>query len=587
MITFLNSITRNKIHLLKKPMIFEVIQSILQGQPSFIVLMVTLELLAPLIDPTISVNHGRLIQYTLWLLGAVVVLFLVGAMVYRNEHSAAYTITSEGRLGLGEHLRKLSMGFFKGRDPGDITALMMKDYTNVEILISHLLMGAIGAMVLPLVFMAFLLPFDWRMTLITLLPVPLAAIAAYLARLSVIHLGKIHIAAQNNASSRMLEYVDGMKNIKAYNLQGKKFERLHRSFKDLFIKSIKLEIVPGPLVMVGVWILNAGVALIMLAGTYFVIRGTLTIPYFLFFLIVGVRMYDPLSKLLANIAEINYFAISAKRLNNIFNTQPLPAPSSPKKTEKYNIEFDHVWFKYHQVDVLKDVSFHLPENTMTALVGPSGSGKSTMTRLIARFWDVNQGSIKIGDVPVTEMDSEYLLSKISIVFQDVYLFNQSILENIRVGKADATMEEVMAASKKARCHDFINALPQGYETIVGEGGSTLSGGDKQRISIARAILKDAPIVLLDEATASLDPENELFIQQAIDELIKGRTLVVIAHRLSTVTRANQILVLKDGVIAESGKHAELLNTENSVYQKMWNEQKSAHQWRLSSTSALN
>jgi ATP-binding cassette subfamily B protein len=219
---------------------------------------------------------------------------------------------------------------------------------------------------------------------------------------------------------------------------------------------------------------------------------------------------------------------------------------------------------------------------MTALVGPSGSGKSTITRLIARFWDVSRGKIMIGGQSVKDVKTEDLLSNISMVFQDVYLFNDTILNNIKVGKADASMEEVFAAAKKARCHEFIEKLPEGYETMVGEGGATLSGGEKQRVSIARAILKDAPIILLDEATASLDPENELYIQEAIGELVKSRTLIVIAHRLSTITHANQILVLKEGRIVERGTHQELLAKDTGLYQGMWNEQKRAHGWKIKS-----
>lgn len=577
---FLNSVTNNKIGLLKKPVLMEIIHSILQGQPSFIILMVSLELIAPLISPGTALNVSRLIQMIVWLAVSLLLLYIIGIVVYRSEHSAAYTVGTEGRLSLGDYLRKLSMGFYKGRDPGDITALMLKDYSNVETMVSQLLMGAIGSLTLPLVFLAFLLPFDWRMTLITAAPVPLALLAAILARILVFRLGKGHIAAQNAVSSRMLEYMDGMQNIKAYNLHGRKFERLYNAFADLKRKSIILEAIPGPVVIVGIWILNAGIAAIMLCGIYFVVDGSLTIPYFLFYLIIGSRMYDPLSKLLTNFAELSYYAVSAGRIRDIFQTKPLDEPDTPAVPDKYSVTFDRVRFRYHEQDVLQTVSFDLPENSMTALVGPSGSGKSTITRLIARFWDVNDGEIRIGGIPVTRMNNEYLLSKISMVFQDVYLFNQTVLDNIRVGKADATMEEVIAAAKQARCHEFIEKLPNGYDTMIGEGGSTLSGGEKQRISIARAILKDAPIVLLDEATASLDPENELHIQEAIDELIKGRTLIVIAHRLSTVTRADQILVLSEGKIAERGTHTELLENTEGVYQAMWNEQKKAHTWKL-------
>ena len=577
---FLNMVTNNSIGMLKRPITMEIFQSVLQGQPYFIILMVIRELLVPLIDSGAEINYTRLIGYNCWLVVALVLLFLVGRATYTSEHSAAYTISSEGRLALGDHLRRLSMGFFKGRDPGDITALMLQDYTNVETMVSHLLMDAVGAVVLPLVFLVFLIPFHWKMALITVIPVPIAVLMAFLTQRIILKIGRRQMKAKNEASSRMLEYLNGIQNIKAFNLHGKKFERLKTAFDRLRRMCIRLEASGGPTVIIGVWFLNAGIALIMLSGVAFIISGNLSVPDFFLFLIVGTRMYDPLSKVLTNFAELSYYSISAGRIKDIFETPPLAEPSESNKPEKHDIEFRNVRFHYHDTDVLKDIDFFLEENTMTALVGPSGSGKTTVTRLIARFWDVAEGEIRIGGVPLNCMRSEDLLSMISIVFQDVYLFNDTILGNIRVGRADATMDEVRAAAEKARCSEFIDRLPQGYNAMVGEGGATLSGGEKQRISIARALLKNAPIVLLDEATASLDPENELYIQEAIGELVKGRTLIVIAHRLSTVTRADRILVLKEGEIIERGTHRELLNLEDGFYRRMWDEQRKAGNWKV-------
>lgn len=581
MIKFFRIITNNNTGALKKPLILEVVQSVLQGQPYFIILLVMLALLGPLTSPGLSADVGALVRLTVSLAAVMIILFLVGKYTYTTEHSTAYTISSEGRLALGEYLRKLPMGFFRGRDPGDITALMLQDYTNIETMLSHLLMDAIGAVTLPLVFIVFLFPVDWRMSLITVSMIPFAVIVAFGTRALILRLGKRHVRVKTAASSRMLEYLDGMKNIKSYNLQGRKFVRLENTFRKLKDESIILESASGPAVILGVLFLNAGIALIMIAGIYFVIQGTLSIPFFLFFLIVGTRMYDPLIKVLIGFAELSYYSISATRIGEIFNTKPLSEPEVSADSCGSDIEFNDVRFHYYDTDVLKNVSFTMKENTMTALVGPSGSGKTTITRLIARFWDVTGGEIRIGGAPLSGYKAEDLMSRISMVFQDVYLFNDTILNNIRVGKTDASMEEIIAAAKKARCHEFIVKLPDGYETVVGEGGSTLSGGEKQRISIARAILKNAPIVLLDEATASLDPENELYIQEAIGELVKGRTLVIIAHRLSTVTRADQIIVLNRGGIVERGTHDELLADGKSFYSGMWNEQKRAHNWKLS------
>ena len=577
-------ITNDNPRALRGPFLYAVLQSALQGQPYFVILLVVLELLSPLLNPGSQLNIQRLILLTGWLAAALLLLFLTGRKKFIEEMKTSYGITSEGRLSLGDHLRKLSMGFFKGRDPGDITSLMLQDYTNVEMLLGHALLDALGAMILPIVFLIFLVPYDWRMALITMVPVPAALLSAIIARMVVYRLGRRQIKAKNTAVSRMLEYLAGMRNIKSYNLQGEKFSRLKDAFAHLKRTSIRMEGLAGPSVVVGIWCLNAGIALIMIIGTILMLGGTLSIPHFLFFLIIGTRMYDPLTKVLITFAELAYFSVSAGRINAIRQIAPLPEPDQNADVKGHSIEFRDVSFRYHDTDVLKNITFSLPENTMTALVGPSGSGKTTVTRLIARFWDAASGEIRVGDYPVGEMRSEELLAKIAIVFQDVYLFNDTILANIKVGNPQASMDQVTAAARKARCHDFITALDDGYETMVGEGGATLSGGEKQRISIARAILKDAPIVLLDEATASLDPENELYIQKAIGELVKGRTLIVIAHRLSTVTHADKILVLSEGSLVEEGRHDELLAQPGGLYRRMWDEQAKAHSWKLPSGS---
>ncbi|MBN2049110.1 MAG: ABC transporter ATP-binding protein [Spirochaetales bacterium] len=580
MIKFLNALTLNDIGRLKKTFFYEIGQSILRGQAYVVILMVVLELLKPLLEEGRQVATARLFFYFLWMLFATVLLFFVTKHGSVAETVTAYGIGTDGRIRLGDYVRKLSMGFFKGRDPGDITALMLQDYANIETMLGHLLMSAFGSIIMPLVFLAFLIPLNVRMALITLAPLPLSIIVAAASRSLVMNTGKRHIASKNNATSRMLEYLEGIKNIKAFNLTGEKFSRLKKAFLALKRDSILVEATGGPAVILGVWILNMGIALIMLSGISFILKGTLSIPHFLFFLIVGTRMYDPLSRAMVNFVEISYYSLSVRRIQEIYDIKPLPEPREYVPVTGHDIEFKNVTFRYHNTDVLKDVSFTLRHDNMTALVGPSGSGKSTITRLIARFWDVNSGSLHIGGRDIKDITYETLIGNISMVFQDVYLFQDTVLNNIKVGKPEAGRDEIFEAAKKARCHDFIMELDKGYDTLVGEGGATLSGGEKQRISLARAMLKNAPIVLLDEATASLDPENELYIQQAIDELIKGRTLVVIAHRLSTITHADKILVLDRGRIVEQGTHEELLQNSNGMYRTMWTEQEKAHTWRI-------
>jgi ATP-binding cassette subfamily B protein len=297
------------------------------------------------------------------------------------------------------------------------------------------------------------------------------------------------------------------------------------------------------------------------------------------FLIIGSRVYEPLIQALMFLGLFNYYQLGVERLEHLRNTPVLTGTSPKIKPKRFDIEFENVRFRYHNTDVLKNISLTIPEHSLVAFVGPSGSGKTTMTRLIARFWDVTKGAIRLDGRDIRMYNPDDVLACISMVFQDVYLFKDTILNNIRIGKKDATMEEIIAAAKKARCHEFIEKLSNGYDTMVGEGGSTLSGGEKQRISIARAILKDAPIVLLDEATASLDPENELYIQEAIDDLVQHKTVVVIAHRLNTVVHADKIVVLENGSIVEQDTHDELMRAEG-LYRRMWDEQQKVRRWKF-------
>jgi ATP-binding cassette subfamily B protein len=427
-----------------------------------------------------------------------------------------------------------------------------------------------------LIFLAFQ---NWQMTLISAAVIPLSIPAIFITRWFITHFGKKHQAARIETASRMLEYVQGMRLIKAFNLTGLRFERMRNTFRNLKSLSIKLEAGAGPTVILAGFILHAGLTLIILFGLNFLFASNITLPVYIMFLIIGARIYEPLIQVFMFLAELNYYQISVNRIEDLRKTPVLTGTNPDVKPERHDIEFKDVTFRYHDTDVLKNVSITIPERSLAAFVGPSGSGKTTMTRLIARFWDVSEGAISLGGNDLRTYSPDDVLASISMVFQDVYLFNDTVINNIRVGKKGATMEEIIKVAKKARCHEFIQKLPDGYETIIGEGGSTLSGGEKQRISIARAMLKNTPIVLLDEATASLDPENELHIQGAIDDLIKDKTVVVIAHRLNTVVRADKIIVLDDGSVVEEGKHDELM-LANGLYRRMWNEQQMVRKWKF-------
>ena len=365
-------------------------------------------------------------------------------------------------------------------------------------------------------------------------------------------------------------------------LVGPRFQQLERALADFRTKSFQLEARPAPFILGYAVILELGFVFVMCVGTYLLLGGTLSVPMFLMFLVITLRFYHPLQQVGTYLAELRYFRQSFDRIQTVLDEPPLPEPADNPSLEHFDIAFHEVSFRYEDDLVLNRASFSIPERSVTALVGPSGSGKTTVANLIVRFWDVQAGEVRIGGRNIKELRTERLLSYTSMVFQDVYLFHDTVLNNIRLGRPDATQEEVEAAARAAQCHEFIRQLPDGYDTLVGEGGSTLSGGEKQRLSIARTIIKDTPIVLLDEATASLDPENEALIQQGFQALVRDKTLVVIAHRLATIQNADQILVMDHGQIVERGNHAELI-AMNGLYARLWREQAEAHGWKIAAS----
>lgn len=516
-----------------------------------------------------------------WIFGIMAVYMLVMALAerasYRANFRGAYEMSASGRLSLAEHLRKLSLGFLSKRDPGDLSSMLVTDFMMAETGISHHLPQLMGAIVMPVLAFASLVWIDWRMAVSMFAALPLALLVLWASTKAQRKLSGRQIQAKINAGNRLEEYLQGIRVMKAYNLIGDRFVRLRDAFEELRRACIRQEALLGPFVLLSITLVRAGLTMMVLCGTYLLLGGQLSILVFVLFLVVGSRVFDPLTSALTNFTEFRYFSIAGGRILSLMNEPEMKGEQqSPAAGD---IRFEHVSFAYQDKEVLHDINITLPKNSLTALVGPSGSGKSTVMKLCARFYDPQKGCIFFNGVPMNEINPESLMSHISMVFQDVYLFQDTIRNNIRFGKTDATEEEIIAAAKKACCHDFIMRLPKGYDTLVGEGGCTLSGGEKQRVSIARAILKDAPIILLDEATASLDPENEVEVQKAIDSLIKGRTVIAIAHRLKTIKDADQIIVLDNGRIKEEGAHDELVRNEG-LYAHLWNIQESISGWKL-------
>ncbi|MBL4559799.1 MAG: ABC transporter ATP-binding protein [Labilibaculum sp.] len=514
----------------------------------------------------------------------LVIQLWVASRTMVNTNLTIYNMSSKLRIMLGNRLQKLSLGFYKRRDPGDLASVVLQDVSNFETIFGHAAGNIFGAFFGTFFISLFLFIIDWKLALIMLSALPLAYVIIHIVSKIVASFGKKQIAARNAVSSRFIEYIQGIRHLKAHNQTGDSFFTLKKAFEDLRRRSIKLEAVPGPFVITVFVFLELAFLFMVYVSLGRINAESLTIPAFIAFLIVGYKLYEPIKLIMIEYAIMNYMNVSLKRIIQLLKS-PLQDAGKDITPKNYTIEFKNVTFSYIDREILKDVSFTIPEKGLTALVGASGSGKTTIANLIARFWDVQKGEVKIGSEDVKDMSPQTVYSLISEVFQDVYLFDDSIYNNIKIGKPTATKEEIMKVAEKAQVLEFLDMLSDGINTKVGEAGSHLSGGQKQRISIARAMLKDAPIILLDEATASLDPENEIYIQQAIQELVKEKTVVVIAHKLQTIRNADKIIVLKDGRISEVGKHNDLTKN-NGLYASYWNTQQNTSGWKLKSNKQL-
>lgn len=559
--------------------ILNALHLILRGIPFGILFLVILELL----KDKDAVSVSRLVALFIFMAVTMVFNIFFAVRVHVRGYISAFEMTTEARLRLGDHLRTLPLGFFKQRDPGDISGLLMQDMSKVEGVFSHSYMDAMACLILPLMLLTFFFMADTEMSSLILISVILAFIVLFFAQRVISHFGKRQIASRNATMSRMLEYLQGMQVLKAFSLTGKNFSRLDATMRRLRDDSIKLEGAGGAPVVAFSALLDVGFASLLVFGAWLLSEGRIEVPVFVLFLVIGHKFYEPLLNYGLIASEMRYMNIAAERIAVVLETPPLPESPSPQWPERHDIAFSNVTFSYlhekNTKNVLDNITVSIPHGTMTALVGPSGSGKTTITSLILRFWDVDSGSITIGGVDIKNIPNDYLNSLFSVVFQDVYLFQDTVANNIRVGKEGASMEEIIEAAKVARCHEFIEKMPNGYDSLIGEGGATLSGGEKQRISIARAVLKNAPIVILDEATASLDPENERLIQQAILAIVRNKTVVVIAHRLKTIVQADQILVLEKGVVSEAGTHEQLLSNK-ALYSHLWAEQQRTGGWKF-------
>lgn len=545
--------------------------------PATVMLLVIMEIVKPFSNEEISWSK-------LWILFAVglvgvIIIFFCNKNDYKKTYVASYLESKNTRISLAEHIRKLPMSLFNSKDLTELTTNMMGDVETSEHVLSHVYPQLLANGISITIICVMLGFYDWRMALAVFISVPVAIFIIVASRKIQQFLGKRHAKAKLEASGQVQEYIEGIKVIKACNLDGEKAEKLNQALLKMKKQAIQTELGSGVFVSSAQIVLQAGIGLTIFVGTTLLSGGQIELIPMLAFLLIVTRIYGPINVELQLLPELFYHQIAIKRMRTLMDY--LPMEGEKTAINSYDIKFEKVDFSYNKgkEKTIKNISTTISANSITALVGPSGSGKSTLSRLVARFWDADQGKISIGDVDIKTLDPEHLMGYMSFVFQDVVLFNDTIFNNIKIGNMNATEEEVVAAAKAARCEEFIHKLPNGYHTLLGENGNTLSGGERQRLSIARALLKNAPIVLLDEATASLDPESEEHIQQAIGELIKGKTVLVIAHKLRTIAKADKIIVLDKGSIVEEGTHDFLIKKEG-LYHRLYTIQQESMGWSV-------
>ena len=508
----------------------------------------------------------------------VILSFVTHLQQYHATYGLVYNEVKSTRLSLAERLRKLPLGYFGKRDLADLTETLMGDVNRMEHVWSHVLGYLYGAYISTAIIAVCLLVYDWRLAIACLWGVPVAFSLLFGTRKISARASERTKKAAVRVSDGIQEALENIREIRATNQEARYLAGLNQKIDDHEKVTIQGELGTGIFVNAASVIMRLGVATTILAGASLIVSGQIDFMLLFLFLLVITRVYAPFDQSLALIAELFVSQVSADRMNEIYNT-PTAEGVERFQPKGHDIVFDHVGFAYDKKKVLDGVNFTAREGEVTALVGPSGSGKSTCARLAARLWDVTEGTIRVGGVDISTVDPEALLTDYSMVFQDVVLFDDTVMENIRLGKRGATDEEVRAAAEAANCGEFIRRLPQGYDTPIGENGAKLSGGERQRISIARALLKNAPIVLLDEATASLDVENETKVQGALSRLLAGKTVLVIAHRMRTVAGADHIVVLENGHVAEQGTPAELMG-KGGLYRRMVELQSHSAQWQL-------
>ena len=526
-------------------------------------------------------------SFSLFLYWGTALLMLIGIywiyrFTYRKIYIATYRESANIRITLAEKIRRLPLSYFGNRNLSDLTSTLMDDTATVEHMFATGVSELFGGIISSSIILLTLFFFDWRMSLSLFICLPVSLLVLVISHRVSSSSNWKNRHAKLDVSEGIQEFLENIKVLHASPQKESYRLGVEKTIKKVVRTSMIYELVMGVFISTAYNTLRVGLGLVVVTGSYLITHGEINLITYLLFLFVAARVYDPLTVVFFKMGEFFYSLVSASRIREI-RDYPVQKGSPDIKLDSCDITFDHVSFAYNTEMVINDVSFVARQGDITALVGPSGSGKSTLTKLACRFWDVSKGRILIDGKNINEIDPETLLGYFSIVFQDVVLFNDTIYNNIKIGKKDATNKEIIAAARMSRCEDFIHKLPGGYDTVIGENGKTLSGGERQRISIARAFLKDAPIILLDEATASLDPENETLIQEAIRKLIKNKTVLIIAHRLPSIENCDKIVVIEEGKVLEMGRHKDLMAL-NGLYHHLFELQRESSKWGVGADS---